>query len=393
MEQNIKKWLWQHRDYPSYPYDKIRLQELIAKIEYNRGQLDGMAQLFVDKDIKEIEIDALIEESMQTSEIEGEYFKRDSVRSSVRKKLDEYFSLEQDSSTHRSDALVAILLDANLNREPLTIDRLHGWHNALFVSGYDVLHKINVATLRADDKMEVVSGAIGYEKIHYLAPPSKLIEEDMLKLLHYCNESDENLYIKSAVAHLWFVAIHPYDDGNGRIARAITDHLLSSISKGSFKLYSISTAINADRKGYYGVLDKSTNLFVNREYDFTLWIEWHLNMLNRAMEMALEKTNSIIEKTRFWDRCRDKELNTRQLKVLDKIWENGGTDFEGGLNTKKYMTIAKTSRATASRDIGELVSYGCIVQIEGSLGRNVRYKIVLLKSNFQEECSDDNDFA
>ena len=377
MERNIKKWLWQHKNYPAFPYDTIALQEIIAKIEYNRGQLDGMAQLFVEKDIKEIEIDALIEESIHTSEIEGEYFKRDSVRSSVRKKLDENFSLEQDSSTHRSDALVAILLDVNLNREPLSIERLHGWHNALFVGGYDVLTKINVATFRAEDKMEVVSGAIGHEKIHYLAPPSKLIEEDVLKLLNYCNESDENIYIKSAIAHLWFVAIHPYDDGNGRIARAITDYLLSFIAKGSFKLYSISTAINADRKGYYGVLDRTTNLFMNREYDFTLWIEWHLKMLNQAMEMALEKINSVVEKTKFWDKCRNKKLNIRQLKVLNKIWENGGVNFEGGLNTKKYMAIAKTSRATAVRDIGELVSYGCIAQIEGSSGRNVRYGIVV----------------
>ena len=116
---------------------------------------------------------------------------------------------------------------------------------------------------------------------------------------------------------------------------------------------------------------------MNREYDFTLWIEWHLTMLNRAMEMALDKINSVVEKTKFWDRCRNRELNARQLKVLNKIWENGGVHFEGGLNTKKYMAIAKTSRATAVRDIGELVSYGCIAQVEGSSGRSVRYEIVV----------------
>lgn len=314
---------------------------------------------------------------MNTSEIEGEYFRRDSVRSSVRKKLDETFSLDQDSSTHRSDALIAILLDCNLNREPLTIERLHGWHNALFVGGYDVLQQINVASFRAEDKMEVVSGAIGHEKVHYLAIPEKQIKKDMAQFLTWCSNSDENIYIKSALAHLWFVAIHPYDDGNGRIARAITDYLLSEISNSSFKLYSISTAINSDRKGYYNVLDRTTNLFYNREYDFTLWVEWHLKTLNRAMEMALEKINSVIEKTKFWDKCRDKQLNTRQRKVLTKILELGKENFIGGLNTKKYMAIAKTSRATAVRDINELLAYGCIRQIEGTAGRSVRYEVLV----------------
>ncbi|HHH18963.1 MAG TPA: Fic family protein [Campylobacterales bacterium] len=377
MEQNIKKWLWQHERYPQFPYDQTQLTHLLSSLDYNRGLLDGISKLFREEEIKEVEIEVLIEEAMNTSEIEGEYFRRDSVRSSVRKKLDETFSLDQDSSTHRSDALIAILLDCNLNREPLTIERLHGWHNALFVGGYDVLQQINVASFRAEDKMEVVSGAIGHEKVHYLAIPEKQIKKNMAQFLTWCSNSDENIYIKSALAHLWFVAIHPYDDGNGRIARAITDYLLSEISNSSFKLYSISTAINSDRKGYYNVLDRTTNLFYNREYDFTLWVEWHLKTLNRAMEMALEKINSVIEKTKFWDKCRDKQLNTRQRKVLTKILELGKENFIGGLNTKKYMAIAKTSRATAVRDINELLAYGCIRQIEGTAGRSVRYEVLV----------------
>jgi Fic family protein len=225
--------------------------------------------------------------------------------------------------------------------------------------------------------MEVVSGAIGHEKVHYLAPPQKQIEEDVLALLKWCNESDENTYIKSALAHLWFVSIHPYDDGNGRIARAITDYLLSETSQNSLKLYSISMAINSDRKGYYGVLDRTTNLFKNREYDFTPWLVWHLKTLNHAMEIALEKINAVIKKTKFWDRCRDKQLNARQLKVVGKLFDNGAENFTGGIHTKKYMVIAKTSRATAIRDLNQLQEYGCIRQITGTAGRNVRYELVL----------------
>ena len=377
MEKVIQKWVWQHDEYPKFPYKLNELQELLSSLDYNRGLLDGVAKLFEEKEIKEIEIEALIEEAINTSEIEGEYLKRDSVRSSVRKKLDASFSLDKDTSTHKSDALVAILIDANLNREPLSIERLHGWHNALFVTGYDVLQKINVASFRVDDDMEVVSGAIGHEKVHYLAIPSNQIENDMQEFLFYCNESSDNVYIKSALAHLWFVAIHPYDDGNGRIARAITDYLLSEVSQTSFKLYSMSTAINSDRKGYYEVLDRTTNLFMNRKYDFTVWIGWHLKTLNKAMEMTLERINSIIKKTKFWDNCRDKQLNSRQQKVLTKLFDKGAENFLGGLNTKKYMAIAKTSRATAIRDISTLVEYECIVQKEGTAGRNVSYVLNL----------------
>jgi len=271
--------------------------------------------------------------------------------------------------------LVAILIDCNINRKPLDLVRLHGWHNALFIGGYDVLTPINVASFRTVDEMEVVSGAIGHEKVHYLAVPKKQIKKDVLALLKWCNESEENIYIKSALAHLWFVTIHPYDDGNGRIARAITDYLLSETSQDSFKLYSISTAINSDRKGYYEVLDRTTNLFKNREYDFTLWLEWHLKILNRAMEIALEKIDAVIKKTKFWDRCREKQLNSRQLKVLNKIFDNGAENFLGGINTKKYMAIAKTSRASAVRDLIQLLEYGCIRQIEGTAGRNIRYEL------------------
>ena len=375
MGENIVKWVWQDERYPEFPYNFELLKDVLAKIEYNRGVLDGLVKVFKSRDVKELEIDALTAEALYTSEIEGELFERSSVRSSVRKKLDENFNLDKDSSTHRSDALVAVLIDANINSNPLTLERLHGWHNALFSSGYDLLSKINIARFREDDNMEVVSGAIGHEKVHYKAPPVKNINSDIDSFLKWCSSSQENVYIKSALAHLWFVVVHPYDDGNGRIARAISDYILADIFDWDFKLFSFSSAINSDRKGYYSVLDRTTNLILNRGYDFTLWIEWYLKTLNSALESALINVESVITKTKFWDRCRDKKLNTRQLKVLNKIWDNGGVEFEGGLSTKKYMAIAKTSRATAVRDINELLEYGCLEKIDGSAGRNVRYVV------------------
>jgi len=377
MDDSIKKWVWQHENYPNFSYDKHPLKELLTSLDYRRGLLDGVAKFFSERDRVSVEIDILTQEALHTSEIEGEYLHRESVQNSLQKRLDKDFSELKDSSTHQSDALVAVLLDCSLNREPLDVERLHGWHNALFEGKrFDVLSKIDVASFRTHDEMEVVSGAIGYEKVHYVAVPQKQIEKDMLELLEWCNGVDENIYIKSALAHLWFVIVHPYDDGNGRIARAITDYLLSSQSnEKAFKLYSFSMAVNSDRKGYYAILDRTTNLFKNRNYDFTPWLLWHLKTLNHAMEMALERIDEVISKTKFWDRCRDKSLNIRQLKVLNKVLDKG--NFEGGINTKKYMAITKTSRATAVRDINELLEYGCIVQIEGSLGRNVRYEVIV----------------
>ena len=374
-----KKWIWQHEAYPQFSYKKDKLSTLISEVEYLRGVLDGYSKLFNQDDIRQIEIERLTDEAINTSLIEGEVFKRESVRSSLRKRLDKEFDANSDKyATAMTDSLVEILIDCGLNKDPLTFERLHGWHNCLFEHQYSKLHKIKVAAFRKNDDMEVVSGAIGYEKVHYLAPPAKEIDEDIEKLIAYCNNNDENIYIKSAIAHLWFVVIHPYEDGNGRVARAITDYILSQgTTFTQFKLYSISTAINSDRKGYYDILDNTTNLFKNRAYDITPWIEWHLNTLKHAMQNGLKSIEYLVQKTKFWDRYSEYALNERQIKVLNKILDIGSENFEGGISTKKYMALTKVSKATAVRDIQQLVEFGCIEQIEGSSGRNIRYRVVV----------------
>ncbi len=377
MKEDIKKWIWQHPNYPNFNYDKSRLSEIISQIDYHRGILDGMTKLFNQDDIRKIQIDTLTDEAISTSLIEGEVFKRESVRSSFRKKLDKDFDALSDKySTKATDNLVEILIDCSLNKNPLTLERLHGWHNCLFENNYSKLNRINIASFRKDDDMEVISGAIGFEKVHYKAIPVSKIDDDIKNFLEYCNTSSENIYIKCAVVHLWFVSIHPYDDGNGRISRAITDYILSKYSLNTeFKLYSISTAINSDRKAYYDILDKTTNLFLNRTFDITAWLIWHLNILKNAMQNALLNIEHLIQKTKFWDIHRNQPLNERQIKVLNKIFDFGIDNFEGGLNTKKYMAITKVSKATATRDISELIEFECIKQVDGTAGRNVRYTI------------------
>lgn len=386
MKEEIIKWIWQHHDYPNFKYDQSKLTEIISQIDYSRGILDGISKLFVLDDIVNIEIETLTDEAINTSLIEGEVFKRESVRSSFRKKLDKDFDGRYDKySTRATDNLVEILIDSNLNKEPLDLQRLHGWHNCLFEhTGYDRLSKIDIAKFRNHSDMEVVSGAIGHEKVHYKAVPLEKLDVDIENFLRYCNESDENIYIKSAIAHIWFVIIHPYDDGNGRIARAVTDYILSQNSSSTkFKLYSISTAISSDRAGYYTVLDNTTNLFLNKDYDLTPWVVWHLNILNNAMQQALKNIEYLIQKTKFWDTHRKHALNERQIKVLNKILDIGNENFEGGLSTKKYMALTKVSKATAIRDISELLEFGCIEQVEGTAGRNVRYEIKTAKQQGQ----------
>ena len=380
MKETITKWIWQHIEYPNFKYDKSQLNDLIGQIDYKRGILDGISKLFNEDDIVKIEIETLTDEAISTSLIEGEIFKRESVRSSFRKKLDKYFDGRSDThSTRATDNLVEILIDSNLNKNGMTLERLHGWHNCLFEHArYDKLKIIDIAKFRSHSDLEVISGAIGHEKVHYKAVPIETLESDMEKLISYCNETTENIYIKSAIAHIWFVIIHPYDDGNGRMARAITDYILSrNTSSTQFKFYSISTAIKSDRKGYYDLLDKTTNLFLNKEFDLTNWILWHLEILNNAMTQAHKNIEYLIQKTKFWDKHRNQTLNDRQIKVLNKILDIGIENFEGDLSTKKYINITKVSKATAVRDITQLVGFGCIVQIEQTCGRNVKYRVVV----------------
>ena len=374
MKSSPKKWIWQHKHYPTFNYDSSTLDSILLDVSRNTGKLEGAIYALNDKSINDIMIDASINEILQSSEIEGEILSRDSVKSSVRKKLDETFDYSNDSSTRHTDGLVALLLDSSDINAPLTEERLHGWHSILFPTGYSDGHKIDVAQYRSDE-MEVVSSRGYREVVHYLAPPHELLSKQMNKLLTYINELNENPYIKSAIAHIWFVSIHPYDDGNGRIARAITNYVLSKELGLDHKYYSLSTAIREDKKGYYNTLEKSQNLFYNRSFEFTKWVLWHTNMINSAINISLEQIEIITQKTKFWDRAREYTLNERQRKVIHKILNIGTENFEGGLSTKKYAKIVNTSIPTAKRDITLLIKYGLLEQVEGSGGRNTRYKI------------------
>jgi len=225
--------------------------------------------------------------------------------------------------------------------------------------------------------MQIVSGSIGREKVHYKAIPQKEIEHSIRQLIDYINNNPENFIIKSAVAHLWFESIHPYDDGNGRIGRAIVNYILAKDGGLDNRYYSISSVINKDRKGYYNILERTQNLLYNKDLDITDWIVWHTKSIEKAIDISLQNIEKVISKTRFYDKIRYIKLNEKQNKVINKLLDIGEGNFKGGLANKKYRALTKTDAVTASRHLKDLVNKGIIREIEGFSGRNTRYELNL----------------
>ena len=381
MINSRNKWIWEHRDYPNFLYDKDKIKEKLRKAEYLRGLLAGILSFANKKDLDEIEIVSLTDEIINTSQIEGEYLRRESVRDSVAKAITGAYTSGEDRSTRHTDDLVALMLDSHRNNEPLSVERLHGWHNAIFAntSGYEGIKKINIAVFRDYDDMKVVENLFGREGeiVKYIAPPHHHIKKDIDALIEYCNTSDEDPYIKSALAHLWFVSIHPYDDGNGRISRAIADYILSRDTSDTHKIYSMSTAIYAKRVEYYNTLDMTTNLHKNRHYDFTLWIEWNIDILISALERSYENILFIIKKTKFWDRCREVKLTKKHIQFLNAFIDDLSKNKENVFSNSDYRKITGASPVTASRHIKKLLESGCIGKIEGKAKRNASYVLLI----------------
>lgn len=375
-DNDMKRWIWEMENYPNFTYDLKKLEKLIEEISREQGYLIAISQTISSEVILQRQSEALISEAIGTSAIEGEILNRDSVKASIAKKFG-FLNVEHKKINETTDNLIEILIDANSNyNQDLTLERLFGWHNALFPKGYSGWVKINTAEFRGDETMQVVGGGIRKEKVYYEAPARKNLEEEIQNFLEWFNTTQTSL-LKASISHLWFVIIHPFDDGNGRITRAITDLVLSKIENTTIsRLYSMSNAINEDRNGYYKALEHTTG-FIQKEnsLDITIWCEWFLNTLLKALLEAKTKFNSIAFKTKFWDKYRDKNLNGRQIKVLNFILDIGIEEFKGNLSKKKYMSLANCPSTNASRDLVELLEIGCIRQIEGTSGRNVSYEI------------------
>ena len=373
----MKKWIWQQENYPNFTYEFKKLESLIQKVSIQQGYLIALAQTIDNKTIIQRQSQALENEAISTSAIEGKILNRDSVKASIAKKFG-FRDIDYNKIDNSIEYLIEVLIDANTNYDAkLTQERLFAWHGAIFPKAYDKFNAINVAIFRGEETMQVVGGYAGNEIVYYEAPPKSILEKEMQTFLNWFNSTNDDL-IKACIAHLWFVIIHPFDDGNGRITRVITDLVLSKIENSKIsRLYSMSSAINDDRKGYYKALEYTTG-YIKKEdnfLDITFWCEWFLQTLYKALIDAKDRLNFIIIKTKFWDKNRDKNLNSRQIKVLNFILDIGIDNFKGNLTKKKYMSISNSSSTTASRDLAQLIELNCIKQIEGTAGRNISYEI------------------
>ena len=371
-----QKWIWEYDEYPNFNYNKEKLEPLLRDIAFEQGKLKSFMLLMDEQSSKYSLAQALENEIIASSQIEGEILNRDSVRSSIKQKLG-LKSQQHYKATKKEDNYVDILIDANTNYdEDLTLDKLFAWHHAMFEKGYSGLLKIKVAEFRSEGVMQVVSGDYNKEKIHYEAPPYDRLEIEISSFITWFNNTPTSLE-KAAITHLWFVIIHPFDDGNGRITRALTDRVLAKLEQSSLsKIYTMSKSIYEDRKGYYDALDQTTGRFSKDDpLDITYWMEWFFKTLHHALLDALKQLNYIVIKTRFWDRHREDELNSRQIKVLNRLLDIGSENFKGDLTKAKYVKIANTAQSNASRDITDLLAKGCIKQIEGTIGRGTRYTI------------------
>ena len=371
-----QKWIWEYEEYPNFKYDKDRLSLILRDIAYEQGKLKAFMLLMDQESTKYSLATTLENEIIASCQIEGEILNRQSVRSSIKQKLG-LESEEHYKAIRKEDNYVEILIDANTHYgQALNLEKIFGWHHAMFEKGYSGFSKIKVAQFRGDGSMQVVSGDYGNEKIHYEAPPFDTLEQEMNIFIQWFNETPSSLE-KAAITHLWFVIIHPFDDGNGRITRALTDRVLSKLEKSSFsKIYTMSKSIYEDRKGYYNALDKTTGRFQKDEpLDITYWMEWFFKTLHDALLDAQKQLSYIVDKTKFWDAHRGDELNARQIKVLNKLLDIGNENFKGDLTKKKYVKIANTAETNASRDLADLLEKACIKKVEGTSGKGTKYTI------------------
>ena len=319
--------------------------------------------------------EVLIEETIKTAEIEGERLDSNAVHSSVARQLGLPSAGLAAIRDQQADGMVKILLDATLNYEkPLTAERLFGWHAVLFPTGYSGLHKIRVAGWRDDRQgpMRVVSGPIGREKIHYEAPPEDRLEDEMEKFFRWWEKSRNEMdgILRAGLAHLWFVLIHPLDDGNGRIARTLTELSLAQDENLSNRFYSLSSQIMAERNDYYEILNRTGRETGN----VTGWLKWFLGCMSRSILRSNELLSSVMQKNRFWQRFAQAGLNHRQSKVVNRLFDAGPGGFEGGMTNRKYAGLTHISRATAQRELADLVDKGILRANPGG-GRSASYDL------------------
>ena len=369
MNSGDYNYIWQASDWPAWRFDLAALAEPMAKVSRAQGVLMGRLADVGMALRDQASLAALTEDVIKTSEIEGEHLNVESVRSSIARKLGVDIGTLAPIDRH-VEGVVEMVLDATANaRAPVTRQRLFGWHAALFPTGYSGSAKIKVGAWRDDatGPMPVVSGPIGRQRVHFEAPPADRLEAEASRFLDWLNgASNEPPLLKAGLGHLWFVTLHPFDDGNGRIARAIGDLLLAHADGSPQRFYSVSAQIQRERKAYYDILERTQK----RSLDVTEWLAWFLDTLHRAVDQAQHSLDAVLTKARFWQCWATTPLNERQVKLLNKLLDG----FEGKLTSSKWASIAKCSPDTALRDINDLLMLGVLRKSDAG-GRSTSYAL------------------
>lgn len=357
------------KNWPHLTWDAKALSGRLGTVHHLQEKLLGRMESFGFRLRAEATLQSLTEDVIKSSEIEGEILDKDQVRSSIARRLgmDVAGLIPSDRNV---DGVVEMMLDATQNyRKPLSDERLFGWHAALFPAGHSGMHKITVGGWRKDQKgpMQVVSGPIGRERVHYQAPKASALKSEMRAFLKWFNSYDgSDLVLRAGVAHFWFVSIHPFDDGNGRMARAIADLALARSEKTGQRFYSMSAQTRKERKDYYAILEATQKGSI----DITAWLDWFLGCLGRALDGADDILGAVTAKAKFWERHRQTPLNERQRLMLNKLLDG----FEGKLTSSKWARITKSSQPTAGRDIDDLIQRGILRKNQAG-GRSTSYSL------------------
>lgn len=362
-------YIHQEPDWPNLCWDPHALNALLASVRHRQGRLVGRMEALGFPLRNEAMLAALTEDVMKSSEIEGEILDREGVRSSLARRLGMDIGALQPPD-HAVEGVVEMMLDATRNfNKPLTSERLFDWHAALFPTGRSGMHKIKVGSWRDDatGPMQVISGPFGRERIHYEAPAAERLDREMAAFLAwFANAGDIDPVLKAGLAHLWFVTIHPFDDGNGRIARAIADMALARSEGSPQRFYSMSAQIRIERNAYYDTLEATQK----GDLDVTQWLRWFLECLGRAIDGAASILAGVLHKAQFWGQPATADINPRQRDLLNRLLDG----FNGKLTTSKWAKIAKCSQDTALRDIGDLMERG-LLERDPPGGRSTSYRL------------------
>jgi Fic family protein len=369
MKRGEWTFVWEDPDWPAWRYDLSVIAAPLAAVSRAQGLLLGRLADVGLSLRNQASLAALTEDVLKTSEIEGERLNADSVRSSIARRLGVDIGALAPVDRH-VEGVVEMVLDATAHCDaPLTRERLFAWHAALFPTGFSGLSRIQIGAWRNDENgpMQVVSGPVGRQRVHFEAPPADHLNAETTRFLDWLNHDvDVASVIKAGLAHLWFVTLHPFDDGNGRIARAIGDLLLARADGSPQRFYSLSAQIQSERSAYYDILEQTQR----GSLDVTAWLTWFLHTLHRAVDNAQHTVDAVLVKTRFWQRWATASFNERQIKLLNRLLDG----FDGKLTSSKWAAIAKCSTDTALRDIGELVTLG-VLQRSVSGGRSTAYEL------------------